>query len=91
MSDYRLKTLKVDDREFWQQEQYPLCLEEKLQVELSGKESILANYHLFEGSYYNYNPEDINSIFIGGEIIPARAVDRTWLNLSNNYTLYLTG
>ncbi len=35
----------------------------------------------------DFKPEQMNRIFAAGEIIPARAVDRLFLNDSNNYTL----
>jgi len=81
--DYRVKSLSVDGLNFWNKDtlkEYPLCFEK---VSETGQEEL---YEL-DGELYDFDVESIGSIFLGGEIIPARAVDRTWLNQSDNYTL----
>lgn len=88
--DYRYYTLKIDGVNFWEKEnleKYPLCFSKKLEVKIDEKEEVLSKYFLVDETYYNFDLDGINSIFMGGEIIPARAVDRTWLNPSDNYTL----
>ena len=89
--DYRLKNLYVDGKFLWDKNdvaKYPLCFEmsEKL---AKGDVQKFKDENLYEhdGEYYNFDISSIGTIFAGGEIIPARAVDRTWLNQSNNYTL----
>ncbi len=77
-SDFRLKTLDVDGVSLWTKdvklEDYSL----QSNVTISkDKEGILADRVKFA---------KINqtTMFVGGEIIASRAVDRTWLNTNNN-------
>ena len=71
-----MKTLTVDGLNFWDKntklDEYPLWFEEKIPDEI--------------GYEFNFEQESVSTIFIGGEIIPARAVDRLGLNVHNNYT-----
>lgn len=71
-----LKTLAIDNSFIWDKEfnseNYPLTFIEKVPGE--------------SGTVIEYDIEQLHSIFVGGEIIPARAVDRLGLNLHNNYT-----
>jgi len=75
------KTLTVDGMSIWDKEldkdNYPLVYTEKRPGE-SGAEDRLTQ-------------EELTTIFVGGEIIPARAVDRLSLNVNNNYTYLFDG
>ncbi len=67
---------------------YPLCfLQQKKFKEQSELENFQKKLYDFDGTLYDFDINKLRSIFVGGEIIPARAVDRTWLNQSDNYTL----
>lgn len=70
------KTLAVDGYDLWDEnvdlEKYPLTFTQKIPGET--------------GSEINFTKDEISTIFTGGEIIPARAVDRLGLNVHNNYT-----
>lgn len=70
------KTLSIEGQNLWDEnvdlEKYPLTFIEKIPGEA--------------GSEINFSKEKINTIFVGGEIIPARAVDRLGLNVHNDYT-----
>jgi hypothetical protein len=65
------KTLKVDGQLFWDKDFETDNYPLKILLEVEKKEEFLAERHL---------------ILAGGEIIPARAVDRLGLNVFNNYT-----
>lgn len=75
------KTLTIDGMSIWDKEldkeDYPLVYLEKRPGE-TGEEDKLAQ-------------EELTTIFAGGEIIPARAVDRLGLNVHNNYTYLFDG
>ncbi|MCA9380118.1 CapA family protein [Candidatus Dojkabacteria bacterium] len=70
------KTLSVEGYNLWNEnvdlDKYPLTFTEKIPGE--------------SGSEINFSKEAISTIFVGGEIIPARAVDRLGLNVHDNYT-----
>lgn len=70
------KTLSVEGQNLWDEnldlEKYPLTFTEKIPGET--------------GFEINFSKESISTIFAGGEIIPARAVDRLGLNVHNDYT-----
>lgn len=70
------KTLSIEGQNLWDEnvdlEKYPLTFTEKIPGET--------------GSEINFSKENISTIFAGGEIIPARAVDRLGLNVHNDYT-----
>ncbi len=70
------KSLSVDGYNLWDKnidiDKYPLTFTEKIPGET--------------GSEINFSKENISTIFAGGEIIPARAVDRLGLNIHNDYT-----
>ncbi len=88
--DYRMKVLSIDsiyplDRNSLKD--YPLCIEYSRQVYEDELKNIEKDYVKFQNTFYSFDPNQLLSMFVGGEIIPARAVDRTWLNQSNNYTL----
>lgn len=71
-----LKTLSLDGFYVWDKnvnlENYPLTFVEKIPGE--------------SGTIVDYDLKQLHNIFVGGEIIPARAVDRLGLNVTNNYT-----
>ncbi len=71
-----LKTLSLDGSFVWDKnidlEKYPLAFVEKVPGE--------------SGSIVDFDAKQLHNIFVGGEIIPARAVDRLGLNVHNNYT-----
>ena len=71
-----LKTLAIDGISLWDSdmnlETYPLTSIEKIPGE--------------SGELIDFDENELSTIFIGGEIIPARAVDRIGLNVNNNYT-----
>lgn len=75
------KTLTIDGMNIWNKElvkdNYPLVYIEKRPGE-SGEEDMLSQ-------------ENLTTIFAGGEIIPARAVDRLGLNVHDNYTYLFDG
>ena len=70
------KTLSIESQNLWEEnvdlEKYPLTFTEKIPGE--------------SGSEVNFSKEYFSTIFVGGEIIPARAVDRLGLNVHNDYT-----
>jgi poly-gamma-glutamate synthesis protein (capsule biosynthesis protein) len=70
------KTLSVEGYNLWNEnvdlDKYPLTFTEKIPGE--------------SGSEINFSKEAISKIFVGGEIIPARAVDRLGLSVHNDYT-----
>jgi poly-gamma-glutamate synthesis protein (capsule biosynthesis protein) len=70
------KTLSIESKNLWDENvdlrKYPLTFTEKIPGE--------------SGSEMNFSKDKINTIFVGGEIIPARAVDRLGLNVHNDYT-----
>ncbi|MBD3280881.1 hypothetical protein GF389_05155 [Candidatus Dojkabacteria bacterium] len=81
-ADPRLKSFMVDGVSFWDIEQiqdYPLC-QRKI------TEDIQERFEL-NGKYYSFNFSSMSSIYIAGETIPVRAVDRTWLHQTDNYKL----
>jgi len=71
-----LKTLSLDGSYIWDKnvdlENYSLTFVEKIPGE--------------SGNIVEYDAKQLHNIFVGGEIIPARAVDRLGLNVTNNYT-----
>ena len=77
-SDLRLKNLDVDGYSLWDKEfdlnDYPL----KTQT-LIGPEDFVALAETPE-----FAREKVTTLFVGGEMIPARAVDRLWINESND-------
>lgn len=86
----KLKTLEVGGGGFWDTDSlddYPLCLSEIVEVSPGDLEEIKNAYFEHEGGYYNFDVTQIRDLYVAGEVIPARAVDRTWLNKSDNYTL----
>lgn len=81
--DFRYKSLAIDDQLYWDKEtklaDYPL----KWTYEIDEK---LVDYDKANEAKKYEMPENRAQIFAGGEIIPARAVDRLALNKNNNYT-----
>lgn len=75
------KSLKINGVSMWDKQvdkkSYPLVYVEKRVGE--------------EGAEENFKQEELSTIFVGGEIIPARAVDRLGLNTNNNYTYLFDG
>jgi poly-gamma-glutamate synthesis protein (capsule biosynthesis protein) len=84
---FTLKALRVEGIHPLRPEQnpemyssYPFRVDKKVAV----------NGEVFTRDYLesiDFQPEQIKRIFAAGEIIPARAVDRLFLNDTNNYTL----
>lgn len=72
----KFKSLSVEGHKLWEKEvdldEYPLTFTEKIPGE--------------SGSEINFIQNELSTIFVGGEIIPARAVDRLGLNIHNDYT-----
>ncbi|MEI8143209.1 MAG: CapA family protein [Candidatus Berkelbacteria bacterium] len=69
--DFSMKTLKIDNQNFWDK----------------GTDLSLYPLKSTELSDTNTEAKDLRErFFVGGEIIPARAVDRLALNKYNNYT-----
>ncbi len=81
--NFSYKTLKVDGAMFWAKEtdlsKYTLQTKEEL---VETPEILVAKEKL---AIYT-SAEKRSRIFVGGEVIPARAVDRLALNKNNNYT-----
>ena len=71
-----LKTLSIDGINIWDKkidlDAYPLTFVEKIPGE--------------SGSIVDLDASQLHNIFVGGEIIPARAVDRLGLNVHHDYT-----
>lgn len=87
----RLKTLEIDGIYYWRGKNlndYPLCQKRFANFSTQEEyESIAQNFPRYEDKYYRYDIGRILSVYSAGEVIPARAVDRTWLNKSDDYTL----
>ncbi len=75
------KTLSIDGMNIWDKnidkENYPLFYNEKRPGEIGDEDNLIQ--------------DELTTIFAGGEIIPARAVDRLGLNIHNNYTYLFDG
>ncbi len=88
--DQRMRIISVDGQFPLDKEEigsYPLCLKREVQLSKDVYEQEKAKYSEYRSNYYNIDIDQINSVFVAGEIVPARAVDRVWLNQSDNYTL----
>lgn len=81
--DYKFKSLAIDGYYFWDNSikltEYPLQLTSEVFEDDLDNEQLEQVNHLAEDQYRS-------QIFVSGEIIPARAVDRLALNKNNNYT-----
>ncbi|MBN1331720.1 CapA family protein [Candidatus Dojkabacteria bacterium] len=89
--DPRLKNFTVDGISFWDFENienYPLCSLKKTTYLNQGEyDEFVHSLFEYQGKYYTFDPDSAGSIYSAGETIPARAVDRTWLDQTDNYTL----
>lgn len=91
-----VKALRIDGKHLFR-EDYEFSLPLNREATTSGFENIEAAIAVAKddtaqaigaknASSLTFSPEDTNRFFMGGEIIPARAVDRLFLNSTNNYT-----
>lgn len=88
--DFTMKVLTVDGVSIWNKDtisDYKLCFKNSFTGTDQEITEVKQDLWEYEDNYYDFDIESVQSIFAGGEIIPARAVDRTWLNQSDNYTL----
>lgn len=85
--DFRLKMLSLENAFLLRDADYALKVKISRQgVDQSKLESTLASELGIPQAKLGFDLAQVKRIFIGGEIIPARAVDRLFLNTSNNYT-----
>ena len=86
-SDFRLKTLKVDDILIWEhtldQEPYPLVYEENIEIEVASDTEVVEDES-------NFDISEIITYVAGGEVIPARAVARKFRR-TEDYTFPFHG
>lgn len=79
--NFKLKVPTLLGKTFWTGGDYPL------QLEVKGDEKMaLAKNLELKPEDLSVDKTEIKRMFIGGELIPARAVDRLFLNRVNNYT-----
>jgi len=81
-----LKSMKLSNLSLWRDDTYGLKVAGKLSDFAVDKQTTIATALQIKEVDINFTLAKVNRMFMGGEIIPARAVDRLFLNSSNNYT-----
>jgi Bacterial capsule synthesis protein PGA_cap len=89
-SDFQAKMLKLDGKNLFKDEGYKLTFSYESETEADKTAELDSDFQeklaLETKNDLRFETAKVNDMFLGGEIIPARAVDRLFLNKSDNYT-----